>query len=144
MLMPKKQKYRKHHRPKTSGIASRRNELAFGSYGIRSLSLKWVSSRQIEAARRAMTRYIKRGGKSWIRIFPDSAITEKGGEVGMGNGKGGVDHYVSVVKPGTILIEMDGVDMPTAKEALRLAAMKLPVKTKFIMKEHRGPSHETR
>jgi len=111
------------------------NELSFGQYGLKSLEASWVTSRQIEAARRAMSRFIARGGRIWIRIFPDKSITTKGAEMPMGKGKGAVDHYVAVVKPGTMLFEMSGVTPETAREAMDLASFKLPVKTKFIAKQ---------
>jgi large subunit ribosomal protein L16 len=136
MLMPKKVKHRKIQRGgKIRGLAHRRNDLSFGNFGLKSLSAGLVTARQIEASRRAMTRYIQRGGKVWIRIFPDKPMTKKGDETPMGKGKGTVDHYVSRVKPGTVLFEMDGVKESVAKEAMRLAAYKLSVKTKFIAKE---------
>lgn len=116
------------------GNASRKTSLAFGEFGLKAVSGEWVTSRQIEAARRAMTRFIKRGGKIWIRIFPDHSVTLKGGEIRMGGGKGAVDHFIAEVKPGTIMFEMDGVERSVAEDALRLAAHKLPVKTKFIAK----------
>ena len=134
MLMPKKTKYRKSHKGKRGGKASRKIELGFGSFGLKSLDAHWVTSRQIEAARRVMTRYTQRGGKIWIRIFPDKPVTKKGGEIPMGKGKGAVDHYVAVVKPGMIMFEMEGVDKKMAKEAMELAAYKLPVKCKFVAK----------
>lgn len=136
MLIPKKVKYRKSHkgRSRNKGVATRKTTVAFGSYALKSLGHAWVSSRQIEASRRAMVRFIKRGGKIWIRVFPDKPVTKKGSEVPMGGGKGAVDHYVAVVKPGMILFEMDGVSMEDAKEAMRLAAHKLPIKTKFLVK----------
>lgn len=132
MLFPKKTKYRKGFRPQVRGQASRKLELAFGSYGLKSLEGAWVTSRQIEAARRAMTRFVARGGKIWIRVFPDRPITLKGGEIRMGGGKGAVDHYVVEVKAGTVLFEIDGVPADKAEEAMRLAAHKLPVLTRFI------------
>lgn len=137
MLIPKKVKHRKWHkgRRRFSGIETRGTELAFGSYGLKAVGRDWITARQIEAARRAMTRYIARGGKVWIRIFPDKPITRKGAETPMGGGKGAVSHYVVPVKPGRILFEMDGVTKELAEEAMRLAAYKLPVKTKFISKE---------
>ncbi|MBI4598702.1 50S ribosomal protein L16 [Candidatus Uhrbacteria bacterium] len=137
MLIPKKVKHRKWHKGRARGkrVASRKVDLAFGAFGLKAMDETWISSRQIEAARRAMTRYIKRGGKIWIRIFPDHPITSKGNEMPMGKGKGAVDHYVAVVRPGTILFEMDGVTAIIAQEALRLAAYKLPVKTRFISRE---------
>lgn len=135
MLMPKKVKYRKQHKGRRRGgghVATNKISLAFGSYGLRSLEFGWVTSRQIEAARRAMTRFIKRGGKVWVRIFPDKSVTSHGNENPMGSGKGAVDHYVAIVRPGMLLFEMDGVPRATAQEALRLAAYKLPVKTAFV------------
>ncbi|MEA3398861.1 MAG: 50S ribosomal protein L16 [Patescibacteria group bacterium] len=134
MLMPKKTKYRKSHKGKRGGRASRGVSLSYGQFGLKSLNNCWVTSRQIEAARRVITRFTKRGGKIWIRIFPDKPVTKKGGEVPMGKGKGAVDHYVAVVKPGMIIFEMDGVDVKMAKEAMELAAYKLPIKCKFISK----------
>ncbi|NIP32777.1 50S ribosomal protein L16 [Candidatus Saccharibacteria bacterium] len=136
MLLPRKVKYRKSHKGKrrNRGVASRKTEISFGSYAMKSMEYAWITSRQIEAARRAMTRFIKRGGKIWIRIFPDKPVTRKGSEVPMGKGKGAVDHYVAVVKPGTILFEMDGVPEDAAREAMRLAGHKLPVKIRFIKK----------
>ena len=131
MLIPKKLKHRKHHRGHTKGVATAGNYLAFGGFGLRALENSWVTSRQIEAARRAMTRYVQRGGKIWIRIFPDKPITAKGNEIPMGGGKGAVDHFVAVVKKGRIMFEIDGVTAPQAKEAMRLASHKLPVKTRF-------------
>jgi len=135
MLIPKKVKHRKWQKGTLRGRATSKTALDFGSYGLKSLEGAWVSSRQIEAARRAMTRFIQKGGKVWIRIFPDKPITMHGSEVPMGGGKGAVDHYVAVVKPGTIMFEMDGVDRQVAEEALRLAAYKLPVKTRLVSKE---------
>ncbi len=136
MLIPKKVKYRKSHKGKTGGWgwhpSSRKILLAFGSFGLKALEPGWVTSLQIEAARRAMTHFIKRGGKIWVRIFPDHPVTTKGAEVPMGGGKGTVDHYVAPVRPGMILFEMDGVDQTAAKEALRLASHKLPVKTRIV------------
>lgn len=136
MLLPKKVKYRKLQkgRRRHKGIASRGTELNFGMYGLQSLSHAWLTSRQIEAARKAMTRYIQKGGKIWIRIFPDKSVTKKGTEVPMGGGKGSVDHYVAVVKPATVLFEIDGLPQDVAKEAMRRAAAKLPLKTKFIIR----------
>ncbi|PIU07249.1 MAG: 50S ribosomal protein L16 [Candidatus Moranbacteria bacterium CG_4_8_14_3_um_filter_34_16] len=136
MLMPKKVKHRKIRRGgEIRGVAQRGNEISFGSFGLKSLENNLVSARQIEAARRAMTRYIQRGGKIWIRIFPDKPMTKKGSETPMGKGKGAVDHFVAVVKAGTIMFEMDGVKKEIAREAMRLAAYKLNVKTKFVNKE---------
>lgn len=131
MLIPKKLKHRKHHRGTTRGKATAGNELSFGSYGLRALSNAWITARQIEAARRAMTRYVQRGGKIWIRVFPDKPITFKGNEIPMGGGKGAVDHFVVVIKKGRMLFEMDGVTPAQAREAMRLASHKLPVKTRF-------------
>ncbi len=135
MLMPRKTKYRKSQKGKRGGKASRKIEVSFGSYGLKSLEAHWITSRQIEAARRVMTKYVKKGGKLWIRIFPDKPVTKKGGEIPMGKGKGAVDHYVAVVKPGMIMFEMDGIDKNIAKEAMELAAYKLPVKCKFVEKK---------
>ncbi len=135
MLQPKKLKYRKQFRGKRGGNAQRGNTVAFGTFGLKATTRGWVSSRQIEAARRAMTNYTKRGGKIWIRIFPDKPITKKPAESRMGSGKGDVHEYVAVVKPGRILFEMAGVAAETAQEAMRLAGGKLPVKTKFMTKE---------
>lgn len=134
MLMPKKTKYRKSHKGSRGGKASSKLTVSFGSFGLKSLSNYWVTARQIEAARRVLTRYTKKGGKIWIRIFPDKPVTQKGGEIPMGKGKGGVDHYVAVVKPGMIMFEMDGIDEKMASEALIASAHKLPVKCKFIKK----------
>src|SRR3989344_3994737 len=134
MLMPKKVKHRKWQKGRLKGQASAGTTISFGKYGLKALDNCWLTARQIEAARRAMTRFIKRGGKIWIRVFPDKPVTQKGEQSTMGSGKGAVDHYVSVIKPGMILFEMDGVTEETAKEALRLAAHKLPVKTNFIVK----------
>lgn len=135
MLIPKKVKHRKWHKGRMRGKASSKTKLDFGSYGLKSWSTAWVTSRQIEAARRAMTRFVQKGGKIWIRIFPDKPVTTHGSEVPMGGGKGSVDHYVVVVKPGMVMFEIDGVSEEMAKEAMRLASHKLPVKTKFITKE---------
>ncbi len=135
MLVPKKVKHRKWHKGRVRGAASRGTHLAFGAYGLKSLGTYWLTARQIEAARRAMTRYVQRGGKIWIRVFPDKPVTVKGNEIRMGGGKGTVDHYVTVIQPGTMLFEMDGVTEATAREAMRLAGHKLPVKTLFCKKE---------
>jgi large subunit ribosomal protein L16 len=136
MLMPKKVKHRKIQRGgKIRGTAHRGNEISFGSFGLKAMGASLVTARQIEASRRAMTRSVQRGGKIWIRIFPDKPMTKKGDETPMGKGKGAVDHFVAVVRPGTILFEMDGVKREIAKEAMRLAAYKLNVKTKFVEKE---------
>jgi len=135
MLMPKKLKHRKVSRGKMRGEAIRGSQISFGKFALKSLGRGWVSAREIEAARRAMTRYIKRGGAVWIRIFPDKPVTGTPPEVGMGGGKGPLDHFVAVVRPGNILFEMDGVAEDIAKEAFRLAAHKLSVKTKFLKKD---------
>lgn len=132
MLMPKKVKYRKQHRGRRTGKAWRGSSLAFGEYGLKALEAAWVTDRQIEAARVAITRFIKRGGKLWIRIFPDKPYTKKPAETRMGKGKGAPEKWVAVVKPGRMMFEMAGVDHPTAKEALELAAQKLPIPTKFV------------
>ncbi len=136
MLLPKKMKYRKVRKGKNEGIATSGNYIAFGDYALQSQSNNDITSRQIESARQAMTRYIKRGGKSWIRIFPHLPRTRKPQDVKMGGGKGAPEFYVARVKAGTILFEMKGVDEVIAREAMRLAAHKLPVKTKFIVKEN--------
>ncbi len=135
MLIPKKVKHRKQHRGTSKGKAMSGNTIAFGSFGLKSIENSWVTSRQIEAARRAMTRYIQRGGKVWIRIFPDKSVTTHGNESPMGSGKGAVDHFVAVVQKGRIMFEMAGVTRDQAQEAMRLAAHKLPVKSRFITKE---------
>lgn len=134
MLIPKKMKYRKQQRGKMPGQASRGFMINFGSFALKSLGRGWISASEIEAARRAMTRYIHRGGQIWIRIFPDKPVTATSPEVPMGSGKGSVDHFVAIVKPGSVLFEMSGVSENTAREAMRLAAHKLSVKTKFIVK----------
>jgi large subunit ribosomal protein L16 len=138
MLLPKKTKFRKQMKGVIRGEATRGNAVAFGQYGLQSEAADRITSRQIEAARRAMTRYVKRGGKIWIRIFPDTPITKKPAEVRMGSGKGSVDHYAAKIKPGTIMFEMDGVDESVAKEAMRLAGHKLPVPTRFVVREIPG------
>ncbi|OGZ17758.1 MAG: 50S ribosomal protein L16 [Candidatus Nealsonbacteria bacterium RBG_13_36_15] len=132
LLMPKKVKHRKWHKGRSKGIETRGTELIFGSFGLKALETKWITSRQIEAARRAIIRYLKKGGKLWIRIFPDKPITKKGVEVPMGGGKGSVSHYVFPVKPGRIIFELEGIKEEIAKEAFRIANDKLPIKTKFI------------
>ena len=134
MLMPKRVKYRRVQRGRLTGKASRGNTITYGSYGLVATEPAWVTSNQIEAARIAMTRYVKRGGKVWIKIFPDKPVTEKPAETRMGSGKGSPEYWVAVVKPGRILFEMDGVAEEVAKEAMRLAGHKLPIKTKFISK----------
>ncbi len=135
MLMPKRTKYRKQFRGRMKGRASRGNDVHFGDYGLMSLSAAWITSRQIEAARRAIVRYVKRGGKIVIRIFPDKPVTKKAAETRMGSGKGAVDHWVAVVRPGQILFEISGVTEPQAREAYRLAGHKLPVETQFVRRE---------
>lgn len=132
--MPKKTKHRKSHKGRRGGKASRKVELSFGSFGLKAQESHWITARQIEAARRVMTRYTKKGGKIWIRIFPDKPVTKKGGEIPMGKGKGAVDHYVAVIKPGIVMFEMDGIGEEKAKEALSLAAYKLPIKCKVVSK----------
>ena len=134
MLMPKRTKFRRVQRGRMKGKASRGTTLSYGSYGLMATEPAWISSVQIEAARIAMTRYITRGGQVWIKIFPDKPITEKPAETRMGSGKGSVEYWVAVVKPGRIMFEMDGIDEATAKEAMRLASNKLPIKTKFVTK----------
>lgn len=136
MLLPKKVLHRKWHkgRKRQLGVATRTNHVAFGEYGMKALEHGWITSRQIEAARRVLTRYVRKGGKIWIRIFPDRPVTKKGNETPMGGGKGSPDHYVAVVKPGTVLFEMGGITELVAKDAIRLAAFKFGVKTKFVTK----------
>ena len=134
MLAPKRAKYRKQFRNRMKGLATRGSSIAFGSFGLKSIESAWVTARQIEAARRAMTHYTKRGGRIWIRIFPDKPVTKKPAETRMGSGKGDVNEYVAVVKPGTILFEMGALDAKVAQEAMRLAAHKLPIKTKLVSK----------
>ena len=135
MLMPKKVKYRKPQKGRMKGAAFRGTEVSFGDYGLQSVECGWLSARQIEAARRAMTRYIKRGGKIWIRVFPHKSLTKKPAETRMGKGKGSPETWVAVVRPGTMLYEMQGVPEDVAREAFRLAAHKLPMKTKFVDRE---------
>ena len=130
--MPKRTKHRKQHRGRMSGVAKGGTSVNFGEYGLQALEPGWITSRQIEASRVAMTRFVKRGGKIWIRVFPDKPITKKPTEVRMGKGKGAPEAWVAVVKPGRVLFEMEGVDEKTAREAMRLAAHKLPIKTKFV------------
>lgn len=134
MLQPKKTKYRKQFKGRIKGAAHRGATISFGSYGIKSLEAAWITARQIEAARIAATRYMKREGQLWIRIFPDKPVTKKPLEVRMGKGKGNVEYWAAVVKPGRIMFEIDGVPFDVAKEALRLAAQKLPVKTTFVVR----------
>ena len=138
MLMPKRVKYRRVHRGRLKGTAQRGNTITYGQYGLVALEPAWITSNQIEAARIAMTRYIRRGGKVWIKIFPDKPITEKPAETRMGSGKGSPEYWVAVVKPGRVMFEMNGVAPEVAKEAMRLASHKLPIKCKFVMKEEIG------
>lgn len=137
MLLPSKVKYRRWHkgRSRSRKVETRGTELSFGAFGLKAKEPVWLTSRQIEAARKAMTHHIKRGGKIWIRVFPDKPVTKKGDEVGMGHGKGSPDHYVAVIRPGRMLFEMDGVEQNLAKEAMRLASSKLPIKTEFIVRK---------
>ena len=134
ILMPRKVKHRKWRKGRSKGVERRGTDLVFGSFGLKSLDTKWISARQIEAARRVIIRYLKKGGKLWVRIFPDKPVTRKGTEVPMGGGKGGVDHYVFPIKPGRILFELEGIKESEARDALTKATDKLPIKTKFIKK----------
>ncbi|MFN3918418.1 MAG: 50S ribosomal protein L16 [Flavobacteriales bacterium] len=134
MLQPKKIKHRKVQKGRMKGVAQRGNQVALGSFGLKAIDGGWITSRQIEAARVALTRYMKREGKVWIKIFPDKPVTSKPAEVRMGKGKGALDHWVAVVHPGRIMFEADGVPLEVAKEALRLAAQKLPCRTKFVVR----------
>ena len=134
LLSPKRTKYRKYHRGRMRGKATNGNKVCFGTYGLQALEPTWITSRQIEAARRAVTRYTKRGASLWIRIFPDKSVTARAAESRMGSGKGAVDYWVAVVKPGTILFEIDSVPEDVAQRAFTLAAYKLPIKTKFIVR----------
>src|ERR1700752_117469 len=135
MLMPKKTKYRKGHRGRRGGYSSGQTAVQFGDYGLKAPDAGWITNRQIEAARIAMTRKIKRGGKVWINVFPDKSVTKKPAETRMGSGKGNPEGWVAVVKPGRVMFELSGVPEPLAREALRLAGHKLPVKTKFVLRE---------
>ncbi len=135
MLMPKRVKFRKQHRGRMRGKAQRGSTIAFGTYGLQSLEPQWLTSRQIEAARRAIVRYVRRGGKLWIRVFPDKPVTMRAAETRMGSGKGAVDHWVAVVKPGRMIFEMTGIREDQAREALRLAAHKLPMRTQFVVRD---------
>ncbi|MBI2846088.1 MAG: 50S ribosomal protein L16 [Chloroflexi bacterium] len=135
MLMPKRVKYRKTHRGRRKGTESRGTELSFGEFGLQALEAAWITSRQIEAARRAIVRFIRKGGKVWIRIFPDKPVSKRPAETRMGGGKGPVDHWVAVVKPGRILFEIGGIGREDAERAMRLAGHKLPVKTQFVSKQ---------
>ena len=135
MLVPKRFKYRKMHRGRMKGMATRGNALSFGDYGLQATECCWMTSRQLEAARRAIVHHVKRGGKIWIRVFPDKPVTQKPAETRMGGGKGVVDHYVAVIKPGQLIIELAGVSQESAREAMRLAAQKLPIHTRFVARE---------
>lgn len=135
MLQPRRVKYRKQHRGRRSGRAQSGNTLSFGEYGLQALGACWLTSRQIEAARRAIVRYVKRGGKVWVRVFPDKPVTSKPAETRMGSGKGSVDYWVAVVKPGKILFEIAGVREEAAKEAMRLASHKLPIEARFVSRD---------
>lgn len=135
MLQPKRVKYRKQQRGHRRGVATRGANLAFGEYGLQSQAAAWMTARQIEAARRAITHFLKRGGRVWIRVFPDKPVTKKPAETRMGKGKGAPDHWVAVVKPGRVLFEIAGVQEPVARNALRLAAYKLPIRTKIVNRE---------
>jgi len=143
MLMPKRVKYRKPHRPSPKGRATRGTEVQFGEYGLQALEPSWITGQQIEAARIAVTRYLKRGGKIWIKIFPHTPITAKPVETRMGGGKGAPEFWVAVVKPGYILFEIGGVPEEVAREAMRLASHKLPIKTRFVKREEAGGAHES-
>ena len=138
MLAPKRVKYRKTHKGKVKGNAQRGTKVSFGEYGLQAVESAWITNRQIEAARVAMTRHIKRGGKVWIRIFPDKPVTKKPAETRMGKGKGNPEMWVAVVKPGRVMFEMEGVDETTARRALQLASAKLPVKTKIVSRSDGG------
>ncbi len=138
MLMPKRVKYRRVHRGRLTGTATRGTTVNYGDFGLKALEPAWITSNQIEAARIAMTRYIKRGGQVWIKIFPDKPITEKPAETRMGSGKGSPEYWVAVVKPGRVMFEIGGVDEELAREAMRLAANKLPIKCKFVSKQEMG------
>ena len=142
MLLPKRVKYRRVHRGRLTGKATRGNTVTYGDYGLQALEPAWISSRQIEAARIAMTRYIKRGGQVWIKIFPDKPITQKPAETRMGSGKGSPEYWVAVVKPGRVMFEIGGVSEELASEAFRLASHKLPIKTKFVAKEKEAEEGE--
>ncbi len=142
MLLPKRVKYRRVHRGRLTGKATRGNTISYGKFGLQALEPAWITSNQIEAARIAMTRYIKRGGQVWIKIFPDKPITEKPAETRMGSGKGSPEYWVAVVKPGRVMFEIGGVSEELAREAMRLAMHKLPIKCKFIVKEEEKESEE--
>ena len=140
--MPKRVKHRRVHRGRMKGKAYSGNTVTYGEYGLQATEPTWMTANQIEAARRAMTRYIKRGGNIWIKVFPDKPVTKKPAEVRMGSGKGAPEYWVAVVKPGRVLFEMGGVSEDIAREAMRLAAMKLPIKTKFVVREEGGEANE--
>ena len=142
MLLPKRVKYRRVHRGRMKGKATRGNTISYGEYGLQALEPAWITSNQIEAARIAMTRYTKRGGKVWIKIFPDKPITEKPAETRMGSGKGSPEYWVAVVKPGRVMFEIAGVSEEVAREALRLASHKLPIKSKFVKREQEAAETE--
>jgi large subunit ribosomal protein L16 len=142
MLMPKRVKYRKQQRGRMKGVASRGAEVQFGEFGLQALEPAWITARQLEAARRAVVHHVKRGGKLWIRVFPDKPVTKKAAETRMGSGKGAVDHWVAVVKPGRMLLEIGGVREEIAREAFRLAAHKLPIQTQFVAREERAAGAE--
>ncbi len=135
MLLPRKTKFRKQHRGRRAGFAKGQTSVHFGDYGLKALENGWITNRQIEAARIAMTRKIKRGGKVWINVFPDKPVTQKPAETRMGSGKGSPEHWVAVVKPGRVMFEIGGIPEPLAREAIRLAAHKLPIKSRFVMRE---------
>ncbi|MFA6190211.1 MAG: 50S ribosomal protein L16 [Candidatus Staskawiczbacteria bacterium] len=136
LLMPKKVKHRKWHKGVSKGVENRATEINFGKFGLKSLDTRWLTARQIESARRYIIRYLKKGGKLWVRIFPDKPVTFKGAEVGMGGGKGGVDHYVFAIRPGRIIFELDGLKEDVSRQALEGAGRKLPIKTKFVKKDN--------
>lgn len=135
MLMPKRVKYRKQHRGRMKGMAHRGNKVSFGEYGLQAMESCWMTSRQLEAARRAVVRFVRRSGKLWVRVFPDKPATKRAAETRMGGGKGAVDHWVAVIKPGRMLLEISGVEESDAREAMKLAAHKLPIKTRFVTRE---------
>ena len=136
MLTPKKVKHRKWMKGRSKGLATRGTEISFGSFGLKAEGTRWVSARQLEAGRRAIIRYLRKGGKMWIRVFPDKPVSKKGAEVPMGGGKGGVDHYAVPIKPGRVIFEVDGIKEDMAREALRKAAAKMPMKTRFIKRHN--------
>jgi len=144
MLSPKRTKYRKHHRGRMKGMANRGHTIAFGTFGLQALEPAWITSRQIEAGRRVLTRYAKRGGRLWIRLFPDKPITMKPAETRMGSGKGAPEYWVAVVRPGKILYEISGIPEKTAREAMRVASYKMPVKTQFVLQEIKNLNPNTK